>query len=808
MRKYQALLVAALSLTCAAEPGYRKPSAAIDRVLRAPLPPSTWLSPTREWMLEATPVNRPPLADLAQPMLRLGGIRLIPNNRAHHGERYWSDLQLVHVSDGKVTPCHLPRGARIGALLWSADSQQFAFPVQTPNAIELWVGRTDGKIRKIPQVRLNPMFGDALSWMPDQKRIFVLTVPNNQGPAPSNSGPPPAPNVQECSGGKAASTYEVRDVLKGPRDEALFDYYAQTQLAIIDSASGQITPLGKPGLYSQAEPSPDGHHFLVRTVHRPYSSVTTWGNFAREIDLWDEKGRREAHLASLPKAESIPTWGVAEGPRDFEWRPTAPATLVWAEALDGGDWKTQVPHRDKILSWQAPFADKPREILRSGLRFDGFRWFASGGQALYSDYDAIKHWNRTFLVNFDAPDPKLLWELSSDERYNDPGSPLFRRTGNGQWVLDQDGDWIYLVGNGSSPAGDRPFLDKFNTKTMAKERLFRCSSEGYQNFVAWVDRSKGLFLVRHESPSQPPNLQLRALGEKQPEAPSGEAQFASQPVREVTHFPDPTPEVRGITKRLVKYKRADGLDLSFTLYLPPGYKEGTRLPAVLWAYPLDYADAKVAGQVSGSTQRFTYLALHQLCLLDGYALIDSPALPVVGDANRIYDTYMEQLISGAQAAVDKAVEMGVVDRDRIGVTGHSHGGLMTVNLLTHTNLFRAGVARSGAYNRSLTAFGFQNERRTLWEAPDVYLKVSPFFHIDKLKNPVLLIHGEADANPGTVPLQSQALYEAIRGNGGTAKLVMLPLESHGYAALESNEHVAYEMLEWFNRYVKNAAPRS
>jgi dipeptidyl aminopeptidase/acylaminoacyl peptidase len=378
---------------------------------------------------------------------------------------------------------------------------------------------------------------------------------------------------------------------------------------------------------------------------------------------------------------------------------------------------------------------------------------------------------------------------------------------DGMRVVLQDKDSIYLVGDGASPGGDRPFLDRLDLKTLKTERLFRCDHSSYEWFAAWLDYKAGVFLTRRESPRDPPNFFVRTLAGRI-KAGEGEAVRTST-LKAVTHMPDPTPQLRGISKRLVTYKRADGVDLSFTLYLPPGYKEGTRLPAVVWAYPLDYADAKMAGQVTGSTQTFTTLGwpLHLFALLEGYAVIDNPLMPVVGDANKIYDTYMEQLVAGAKAAVDKAVELGVVDRDRIGITGHSHGGLMTVNLLAHSDLFRAGMARSGAYNRSLTAFGFQNERRTLWEAPEVYTKVSPFFHADQIKAPLLLIHGALDVNPGTVPLQSEQLFEAIRGNGGTARLVMLPFESHGYRAMESTEHVLYEMLAWFDKYVKNAAPR-
>ena len=379
---------------------------------------------------------------------------------------------------------------------------------------------------------------------------------------------------------------------------------------------------------------------------------------------------------------------------------------------------------------------------------------------------------------------------------------------NGVRVVLQDKDSIYLDGEGASPEGDRPFLDRLELTTLKTERLFRCDRVSYEQFYAWFDPNAGTFLTRRQSPNDPPNFFVRTLQDRV-DAAEGEAVRAST-LQAITHLPDPTPQLRAITKRLVTYKRADGVDLSFTLYLPPGYKEGTRLPAIVWAYPLDYADPKMAGQVTGSTQTFTTFGwpLHLFPLLEGYAIIDNPLMPVVGDANRIYDTYMEQLVAGAKAAVDKAVELGVVDRDRIGITGHSHGGLMTVNLLAHSDLFRAGVARSGAYNRSLTAFGFQNERRTLWEAPEVYTKVSPFFHADEIKYPLLLIHGEMDVNPGTVPLQSEKLFEAIRGNGGTARLVMLPFESHGYRAMESTEHVLYEMIAWFDKYVKNASPRA
>ena len=600
-------------------------------------------------------------------------------------------------------------------------------------------------------------------------------------------------------------------MLKNQHDEDLFDYYAQSQLLRVDAVSGETAAVGKPGLYAALDPAPDGEHLLVETIHHPYSYLTTHARFAREVEVWNLRGALVRKIASLPLADSVPIWGVPTGPRDFAWRPTEPATLIWAEALDGGNWKTQVPARDRVMVLKAPFAAAPEETLRLENRFAGFLWGEQAGLALFTEYNPIKHWQRTYAVNFSdrQAKPRLIWDLSTDERYHDPGVPVMRALPNGFLVMQQEGDAIYLSGPGASPEGERPFLDKLDLKTLKTERLFRSEKTAYESFAAWYDPAAGKFVTRRETPQDPPNFFVRTLGGRVPAGANGEPEWDSV-ISPITRMPDPTPELRGITKRLVKYQRADGVDLSFTLYLPAGYKEGTRLPAVLWAYPLDYSDPKMAGQVVGSTQRFTLLGwpLQLFFLLDGYAVINNPLLPIVGNPEKMYDTYMEQLVAGAQAAVDKAVELGVVDRDRIGVTGHSHGALMTANLLAHSALFRAGVARSGSYNKTLTAFGFQNERRTLWEAPEVYTKVSTLFQADHIKAPLLLIHGEADMNPGTVPLQSQKLFEAIRGNGGTARLVMLPYESHGYVAMESTEHVLYEMLNWFDQYVKHAPSRS
>jgi dipeptidyl aminopeptidase/acylaminoacyl peptidase len=573
--------------------------------------------------------------------------------------------------------------------------------------------------------------------------------------------------------------------------------------------------VGKPANYEALAPAPDGLHILVAAIHKPYSYVTTYDRFPREVEVWDvsERSNVRVHtVASLPLADRVPIAGVPLGPRDFSWRATEPATLVWAEALDGGDWKVKVPARDKILLQKAPFNSPAVEITRTEQRYVGFAWGEQAGTALLNEYDENRHWRRTFVIDVDDPQPKqrLLWDLSTDERYANPGNPVKRQLANGSWVVREEGGAIYLAGFGASPDGDRPFLDRLDLKsdmTLKSERLFRSDKTSYEQFLSFTGPDTKTFLTWRQSPTDPPNAFVRSLGKPvSNDAPAGEPSFASTSVA-LTHIPDPAPTVRAIKKRLVKYKRADGLDLSFTLYTPPDYKEGTRVPTILYAYPLDYADASKAGQVTGSQETFTQLRQYRLLLLAGYAIIDNAAFPIVGDPKKAYDTYLEQLVADAKAAVDEAVRLGVADPDRIGVTGHSHGALMTANLVAHSDLFRAGVATSGSYNKTLTPFGFQNERRSVWEASDVYLKVSPFFSADKLKTPLLIMHGAEDANPGTTPIQSHKLYEAIRGNGGITRLVILPHEPHWYTAMESNEQMVYEMLRWFDKYVKNAPPR-
>ena len=796
--------------------GYDAPPKNVLDVLHAPSPPQPFVSPTHETILLVSWVKYPSIAQVAEPFLKLAGVRVEPRTRRKHDTpggygvaQCAQTFALVEVATSRETPVALPAGGCADGVVWAADGKRFAFRNTADDGVELWVGDLTAGIRRLGAARLNPMLGSSLQWLADQKTLLVKLVPDTAGAPPAASIASDGPSIQETTGQSGeSSTYETRDTLSNKHDEALFEYYGTSQAALVDAASGAVTRLGKPAVVTELDPAPDGEHILVSSIRKPYSYVTTYDHFAHDIEVWDRAGH-VTPLAQLPVADRVPIHGVPTGPRDHAWRPTEPATLVWAEALDGGDWNTKVPARDKVMAQSAPFTSPAVELTRTEQRFGGYDWAEQRGVALLHDFDENRHWQRTFVVNVDVPKakPAVLWDMSSDERYKAPGQPVYRVLPNGQWVVRQEGDAIFLRGEGASTEGDRPFLDRLDLKTRKYDRLFRSEHDAFETFLAFAGTTTRTLLTWHQSPEDPPNAMLRTLGEPVPGAKTGEATVAST-IRAVTHIPDPTPAVRAIKKHLVTYKRKDGTPLSFTLYTPPGYQAGTRVPAILYAYPLDYASAATAGQVSGSEQVFTRLGDYRLLLLSGYAIIDNAAFPIVGDPKKAYDTYLEQLVDDARAAVDKAVELGVVDRDRIGVTGHSHGALMTANLIAHTELFRAGVATSGSYNKTLTPFGFQSERRSVWNGQDVYLKVSPFFFADKIKRPLLIMHGMDDANPGTTPLQAVKLYEAIRGNGGTSRLVMLPHEPHWYSAMESNEQLAFEELRWFDKYVKNAPTKA
>lgn len=776
---------------------YQTPPPEVAAIVDAKPEPSVSISPDAKWMLALDRNAMPDIADLARRYVGVAGMRIDPVANAGFQTDFIRGISIRKRQDAALTRIPIQGNCRISTVSWSHDSLSFVFANLTDTGTQLWWVSID---KPETPVLLTDRLSTVLSnidWMPDGKRIVCTLVPAKRGPEPSPPQSPSGPNIQE-SFGNTSPIRTYQDLLQNPHDELLFEYFGTAQLAILQPNAPAIE-IGKPAMIDTASVSPDGNHLLVTSLHRPFSYLMTAGSFPHTIEVWDLAGNVLHLVADVPLEENIPIEGVRLGKRSVNWRPGYPATLVWTEALDEGDPRKKVPYRDQIKTLAAPFTQPPRDLIRLEHRYAGLASFAKPSLLMATEMDRDRRWVRSLLHDTDHPDakPKVIVDRSMRDRYGDPGRMLTKPDPSGFPVAQQTGPWVWLAGQGASAEGNLPFLDRKNLETLETQRLWRCSKgtlESVATVLSTEETDKPTFISRRESPTHPANYFLRNLA-------------AGSDVA-LTDFKDPTPQIRGIQKQIVKYQRSDGVPLSATLYLPANYVAGTRLPLLVWAYPMEFNDASTAGQVSASPSEFTRISglSHLTLLTQGYAIMDDATMPVIGDPETMNDTFIEQIVGAAKAAIDKAVEMGVADGTRVGVGGHSYGAFMTANLLAHSDLFRAGIARSGAYNRTLTPFGFQSERRPLWNAKDVYANVSPFMHADKIKTPILFIHGENDNNPGTFPIQSQRMFQAVKGNGGTARLVMLPHESHGYRARQSVLHTQYEMIAWMNQFVRDAKP--
>jgi dipeptidyl aminopeptidase/acylaminoacyl peptidase len=784
------------------------PKAIVDAFDIAPLP-QTMLSPNKQVLALTYRRAQPTIAELAQPMLRIAGTRVNPKTYGPHRAALITGITLKKIADGGEIKVTVPAQANLSNVKFSPNGAHLAFLNTKENGIDLWVADTaTGSAKAMggsDHVNINATAGDPCDWLSDNATLVCDLVPTGRGPAPADPSVPTGPNVLENYGKPApAPTYE--DLIKTVHDEALFEYYFTSQLAAFNTATGGKTPIGRPAILDSVTPSPNGEYFLVSKIKRPFSHLVPMARFPQDVEIWDRKGAVARKIADVPSGEGTPLTGVEPGPRAYHWRADQPATILWTEALDGGDPKVKVPFRDKVVSIAAPFTGQPAEIAKTEWRFGGMS-YTEKGVGILNESDRVTRRTRTWILEPGAQ-PRKLWERRQDAAYENPGSPVTRRDtgdagggrggrgGGGGGSIVQTGDYIYLSGQGATPEGDRPFVDRLNLKTLQTERIFRSSPDALETFVAPLSDDMSRFLTRSESPKDPPNYYARNRD--------------TTTKRPVTEFKDPQPQLRGVEHQFVTYKRKDGVMLSATLYTPPGYKKGDHVPVIMWAYPREFGDADSASQITGSPNRFLLVNgySHLFLLLSGYAIFDNPTMPIIGPGETANDHYVEQLVASAEAAIDKIVEMGVGDRDHIGVGGHSYGGFMTANLLAHSRLFRAGFAESGAYNRSLTPFGFQSERRTFWEVPDLYARMSPFWYANQIKDPILLMHGEMDDNSGTFPIQSERLYMALKGHGATVRYVTLPNEAHGYAARETLLHVLAERINWFDKYVKNAQPRT
>ncbi|MBB3803000.1 dipeptidyl aminopeptidase/acylaminoacyl peptidase [Xanthomonas arboricola] len=786
----------------AAGSAYQLPSKALQAVVDAPRAPLLQLSPKRDLAAMLQLPALPDIAEVAQPELKLAGLRIHPKTFAASRFSFASKLWLLSVAGGGERQiAGLPSPLSLATSSWSPDQRYLAFRREdaSSGANELWlVDVAAGQARRLV-TGLNTTVDDELRWLPDGSGLLLQQQVAGQGAPPTRDATPAGPAIQQtsaASGVRSLPTYQ--DLLRNEADARVFEYYATGQ-PIIVTLSGQVRPIAAPGIYLNLSVSPDGRYILSERAERPFSYLVPADNFPRRIEVLDLQGKLVRQIAQLPLVEGLPTGNdaVPTGVRDIAWRHDAPATLVWAEAQDGGDPARESTIRDAVRMQAAPFNRAPVTLAQLGSRFDGIQW-GRGDLAIVSESWWKTRRTKQWRIAPDQPQraPEMLWDRSSQDRYKDPGTPATVADGKGRTLLQTsaDGNSLFLLGKGASPEGDRPFVDRFDLRSKQATRLFHSQAPTYSAPLALLDAQATQLLLSRESPEEPANYVVQTLGDG-----------AAAP-RALTHFAHPLPQLRGVQKEQIRYKRADGVDLTATLLLPPGYdpqRDGPR-PLLMWAYPGEFKSADTASQVTDSPYRFNAISYWgpQAFLAIGYVVLNNPTMPIVGEGDaEPNDTYVPQLIADAQAAVDEVVRRGVTDRQHIAIGGHSYGAFMTANLLAHTRLFKAGIARSGAYNRTLTPFGFQAEERNYWQAQPVYQAMSPFNYADKIKDPLLLIHGQDDNNTGTFPIQSERMFAAIKGLGGTARLVMLPNESHAYRARQSIMQMLAESEQWLKTNV-------
>jgi dipeptidyl aminopeptidase/acylaminoacyl peptidase len=775
---------------------YSIPDSDIVSIIDAPPAPLALLAPGGRLVALVRYEPHPPVAVLARPYLSLAGLRIDPVIAGRQRLRRVTGLSVLHVADGTERALDLPAGASVSVPVWAPDGQRFAFTIDLSDGIGVWIadGPT-GSAAQVPGLRVRDILGGdplsvgaTVSWSRDGSSLIVLGAAAELAALPEASV---EPQVEETAG-KRSQMATFQDLLRTAADEDIFESLATTVPLRLDPVTGAVKELGPPGLYQHLEESPDGTYLLVHRLQRPFSFRVPYPYFARRAEVWSAAGGLERVIADHPVSDEVPRQGVPTGPRHVSWEERAPASLTWTEALDGGDPMAPAEHRDRIMRLSAPFAADPEVAFSVQHRCIGWRDMDQPHSVLMTEHDRDRRWLTTWLCDLEAPEGnRVIFDRSADDDYGDPGSPLMAVHPDGTRTVLQDQSVIYLRGEGSTPNGDRPFLDRLDLETMQATRLFHSPPESYDYVLGFAAGRRDEVVLSHESRAEPPNLAAAALD--------------GSGTRQLTAWPDPHPQLTGMDKQLIVHDRGDGVQLSGLLHLPLGYvpeRDGP-LPLVIWAYPLDYGSTATAGQVRGSSQRFTRLMASDPIwfVLRGYAVLARATMPVIGDPETMNDTYVEQITAAAAAHIRALDEMGVIDPARVAVGGHSYGAFMTANLLAHTDLFAAGIARSGAYNRTLTPFGFQTERRNFWEAPQIYDQVSPFRYANQISAPILLIHGAQDSNPGTYPVQSERLFQALQGTGGTARLVLLPHESHGYLARESVLHMLAEQFSWLERWL-------
>lgn len=779
---------------------FQKPSQEILQLADYERAPSVSLSSNKEWMVLMYRNTYKTLQDLNQEEMRLGGLRINPITNISSTTTFINNIKVKKVSDKLESDVKgLPANANISNLSWSPDESKMAFTHTTENGNELWIlDLKTATAKKLTDAVLNANLGNPITWYKNSEKLLIKTLPANR-PAliDASKAIPKGPIVSTAEEGVVSQNRTYQDLLKNKTDEANFETLVTSELYIVD-LNGNKKLFKEADMYAGESFSPDGNYILLTTIEKPFSYLVPLNRFPMKTHAYDSNGNAIALVNDIPLNEIMPKgfMAVRKGKRSMSWRADKPASLFFVEALDEGDPANVVEKRDALYSWDAPFNNSPELLTKTTQRFAGIVWGDESTAIVYDQWYDTRN-IKTYLFNPSTKeDLKVIWDRNSQDIYSDPGSFQTKKNQFGRYTLQKEGNKMFLIGDGYTRDGQFPFIDEFDTQTMQTKRLYQANhTDKIESISEIIDIKKGEILVNIQSKNDYPNYYFRNIKNK-------------KELKQITFNENPFESIKDVHKEVIKYKRKDGVELSGTLYLPAGYNRKNpteKLPLLIWAYPAEYKDKNSAGQSTANPNEFTfpYYGSFVYWAAKGYAVLDDAAFPIIGEGDEEpNDTFIEQLIMNAEAAIDAVDQLGYIDRKRVGVGGHSYGAFMTANLLSHTDLFACGIARSGAYNRTLTPFGFQREQRNYWEVPEVYNRMSPFMNAEKMKTPMLLVHGEADNNPGTFTLQTERYYQALKGLGAPVRMVILPKESHSYVAKDNILHLLWEQEQFLDKHLK------
>jgi dipeptidyl aminopeptidase/acylaminoacyl peptidase len=788
------------TFTYAQENTYQKPPKEILELVDVPRAPGVLLDEAKEKMVLLYSNSYKSIEELSKEELRLGGLRIDPKTNIGSRVTYVNNVKIKRLGSKNpeiVQVKGLPENAKLTNFNWSPDQTKIALTNTTSTGVELWVLDIESaSVSKITEANLNANVGNVINWFEDGKSLLVKMVSKDRKPLIDTKTAVPTGPTISVNDGKRAQNRTYQDLLKNKNDEYNFEQLASSELFKVSLDGSKQQWLGS-NLYTGISFSPDGNYIMVMTVEKPFSYLVPYRRFPSKTTIYTKEGKMVQTVLEVPLIEDLPQgfMAVRTGKRNFSWRSDKPATLIYAVALDGGDPQNEVEYRDEIFQVEAPFNTDGKSMLKTINRMYNIDW-GNDEVAIAYDYWWDTRNTKSYIFNpSDASQkPVLLSDRNYQDTYSDPGNFVSERNEMGSWVLSIVKGQVFMIGDGFTKEGQFPFVDQMDLKTQKKTRIYQSKYTDKIEDIRTYDPKKRELLVRIESPTEYPNYFFRNAKNKK--------------LTEITDFENPFKSIQNVHKEVINYKRDDGLELSGTLYLPVGYdkEKKEKVPLIMWAYPTEFKDKSSAGQNTKNPNEFTYPYYGSMIywVTRGYAVLDDASFPIVGEGDEEpNDSFREQLVANAKAAIDAVDDMGYIDRNRVAVGGHSYGAFMVANLLTHSDLFAAGIARSGAYNRTLTPFGFQSEQRNYWEAPEIYYDMSPFMHAEKMNQPLLLVHGEADNNSGTYPMQSERYFNALKGLGATVRLVILPKESHGYRSKESILHLLWEQDQWLEQHVKN-----